>query len=340
MDKGILFVGPISDQGGPAIKNRVMVNRLGQTAAVKTYNTYRQSAGVRIGAVLTLLFTRRKYVIVAVSRKGRRLLYPLLPVKQKISGIHYCCVIIGANDRTNAPVRALRGADLVTLETQRMAQDVRTAYQLTNVLWLPNYKESERGERTSPDPDRFHGRKIRFLFLSSMRNSKGVKTLLDAFQRAAAGEENAELDFYGPIREDLDPSVPEEIERAERVRYCGKAENSQVLRTMEDYHVFIFPSEYSGEGFPAVLVEAMTAGLPVIASDINDNPEIIREGRNGWIFPRGDSEQLADRIRYCMNHREELDRISANNRADAAQFDADRVLNGFRAELKKKGWPV
>ena len=344
MAEQVLFIGPIAERGGPAIKNRVMTEYLCRIASLKIFNTYSQSLKTRLGAVWAILTAKQKYVIVSVSRKGRNLLYPFLALKRKISGIRYCCVVIGGNVResfrTEAAVSAMRQADLVTLETRGLVQDLKTACGLSNTYWLPNYKKLEESELQAADPKRFQEEPMRFLFLSSMRNPKGVKTLLNAFRHVLSEGIIAELDFCGPIREDMDQSVLDEIEKAEHIRYCGTVENSRVLETMRKYQVFVFPTEYAGEGFPAVLVEAMAAGLPIISSDMNDNPEIVQDGRNGWIFPHGDEARLAELLRNCVTNREILPRISGNNRSDALQYESDHVLEAFASELRERGWPL
>lgn len=344
MRKDILFIGPIAQQGGPAIKNRLLIKYLEMTSPPEVWNTYDHSLKTRFGAVRAILSTKQKYVIVAVSKKGRMLLYPFLLLKKKISGIRYACVVIGgkAVESLNNPIciQALKNADLVTVETQTLVKQFKKQFSLTNVYWMPNYKEIPEILSVSKGRERFSEPALKFLFLSSMRDAKGVPTLHKAFQEVLKSGYDAKLDFYGPVKNDLSPGILEEIETADNVQYCGFAENDQVLNIMGEYDVFVFPSEYSGEGFPAVLVEALAAGLPIIASDMNYNPEIIKENRNGWIFEHGNIQQLADRIMHCIDNREELCRISSNNVSDAVKYDAEKVINSFITELRKIGWTI
>ena len=344
MGKDILFIGPIAHQGGPAIKNRLLVKYLDQTSSLEIWNTYDRSWKTRVGAVRAILSARQKQVIVAVSKKGRMLLYPFLLLKKKMSGIHYACVVIGgkAVESLKNPLcaQALKNADLVTVETKSLVQQFEKEFNLSNVYWMPNYKEIPEVSTIPESANRFRGPVLRFLFLSSMRDAKGVPTLLKAFQDVLKSGYEAKLDFYGPVKNDLSPGLLEEIENTENVQYCGFAENEQVLSIMGEYDVFVFPTEYSGEGFPAVLVEAQAAGLPIIASDMNYNPEIIKQDRNGWIFEHGNHQQLVDRIRYCLDHRDELCKISQNNMNDATEYDAKNVIASFIAELRKIGWTI
>jgi glycosyltransferase involved in cell wall biosynthesis len=338
----VLFIGPVADTGGPAIKNRILVNCLKNRVSLKIWNTYDKSVKARLGAFISILFAKQKYIIIAVSRKGRALLYPFLRFKARVSGCKYSVILIGGQAAESiskkSAVRALYGADVLTVETEGMKAQMEQAFKLNNVHWMPNYKEFTETIRVSEDD--FHKSALRMIFLSSMRNAKGIKTLLEAFQKSRAEGVNVELDFYGPIRKDFDLDLLRNIEKIEGAEYCGVVKNDDVLKQMARYQVFVFPTECLNEGFPAVLVEAQYVGLPIIASDISYNSEIIKDNVNGFIFPHGDADALAEKIKYCCAHRDELAEISRRNIAAAKQYDASAVINAYADELKKSGWPV
>ena len=338
----VLFIGPIAKTGGPAIKNRILVEHLRKIASLKIWNTYDKSIKARLGAITSILFAKQKYIVVAVSRKGRNLLYPFLLFKHRISGCKYSCVVIGGQAvgsfKNKSSITALHQADLVTVETEGLKAQMEKAYGLTNVHWMPNYKELEV-DVPKVTAEAFQNPVLKLIFLSSMRDLKGVRTLFTAFQKCREIGLNVELDYYGPIKDDLDRSLLTDIENTEGVRYCGVVDNDKVLSVMSEYQVFVFPTEYPHEGFPAVLVEAQLVGLPVIASDINYNGEIIKDGINGFIFPHGDVEELVKKISCCYEHRDELTAMSRRNITDAKQYDAGTVISAYAENLRKAGWP-
>ena len=339
----ILFIGPVAKTGGPAIKNRILVEHLQKTASLKIWNTYDKSIKARLGAISSILFIKQKYVLIAVSRKGRNLLYPFILFKHTISRCKYACVVIGGQAvdsfQNKSSIKALHQADLVTVETEGLKAQMEEAYGLSNVHWMPNYKEL-KANTPQIDQRSFHQSTLRMVFLSSMRDLKGVRTLFDAFKKCREIGLNVELDYYGPLKEDFDRSLLDDIEKTEGVRYCGAVDNDNVLSIMSQYHVFVFPTEYPHEGFPAVLVEALSVGLPVIASDINYNGEIVRDEENGFIFCHGNVDQLVDKIRYCCEHRKELAAMSQRNISASKQYDAKRVIGAFAESLRKAGWPL
>ena len=339
----ILFIGPVADAGGPAIKNRILVEQLQNTASLRIWNTYDKSIRARLGAVLSILFAKQKFILIAVSRRGRDVLYPVMLFKHMLSGCRYACVVIGGRAvnsfKNQSSIRALHHAELVAVETKGLKAEMEEAYGLSNVCWMPNCRE-QNSDPPQAEQEAFRRPALRLLFLSSMRDLKGVKTLFAAFQKCREMGLKVELDYYGPLKKDLDRSLLDDIEKAEGVRYCGAVEGGNVLSVMSRYQVFVFPTEHPREGFPAVLAQALSAGLPVIASDINYNREIVTDRVNGFIFRHGSVDQLADRIRYCCGHREELAEMSRRNSSDSKQYDAGLVIGAFAASLRKAGWPL
>jgi len=339
----VLFIGPIANTGGPAIKNRILVDHLQKTVSLKVWNTYDKSIKARLGAITNILFSKQKFIIIAVSRKGRNLLYPFMLFKHKRSGTHFSCVVIGGQAvdsfKNKSSIKALHQADLVTVETEGLKEQMEKAFELHNVHWMPNYKEFQTNA-PQVNPEEFHQPVLRLIFLSSMRDLKGVRTLFCAFKKCREKGQNIELDYYGPLKDDFDRSLLTDIENTDGVRYCGVVENDQVLTVMCQYQVFVFPTEHPTEGFPAVLVEAQSVGLPIIASDINYNGEIIKNGLNGFIFPHGDVDKLADHISFCYEHRDEIEKISRLNVENAKQYDSGVVISAYADALRRAGWPV
>ena len=78
------------------------------------------------------------------------------------------------------------------------------------------------------------------------------------------------------------------------------------------------------------VLEAMATGLPVIASRVGGNPEILLEGRTGFLFPPDDVDALDDALRRLIADSEERDRMGHAGRARAVEeFGLERMTERY-----------
>jgi glycosyltransferase involved in cell wall biosynthesis len=78
------------------------------------------------------------------------------------------------------------------------------------------------------------------------------------------------------------------------VRWISSAPHDRILAEMAAHDVFVFPSLF--EGFGLVLLEAMAMGLPIITTAHTAGPDLIEEGRQGFIVPIRDAAAIADKL--------------------------------------------
>jgi glycosyltransferase involved in cell wall biosynthesis len=82
------------------------------------------------------------------------------------------------------------------------------------------------------------------------------------------------------------------------------------------------------EGLSNTILESMAAGLPVVATDVGGNPELVQEGRTGFLVPARNPEALGDRICRVLEDRSLADRLGeAGRRRVVDHFSMDRMLN-------------
>jgi starch synthase len=139
--------------------------------------------------------------------------------------------------------------------------------------------------------------KFRILFVGGIGQRKGVKYLLEAYQRMKSPA--TELVFVGPMGASEEP-----LKKYQGVyQYLGRMDQRDVVAQMHQAHVMVLPSVF--EGFGLVIPEAMATGMPVIASTHSIGPEIIREGRDGFVLEPDDVEGLAAKLEWLATHRPE-----------------------------------
>ncbi|HWE34838.1 MAG TPA: lysylphosphatidylglycerol synthase domain-containing protein [Solirubrobacteraceae bacterium] len=155
---------------------------------------------------------------------------------------------------------------------------------------IPNGVELDP-ERAARGATRSGGDVFRIVFVGQAVERKGLPLLLRAFE-ALREHIPTELTVIGPTPEELEPLMLDPA----GVTVLGKVDDATKLETLEHADVLAAPS-LGGESFGMVLTEAFAAGTPVVASDIAGYRDVVREGVDGVLVPRGDAQALAEALR-------------------------------------------
>jgi glycosyltransferase involved in cell wall biosynthesis len=136
------------------------------------------------------------------------------------------------------------------------------------------------------------------LFVGRLDPAKGIVELLEAFASLASRRPNLRLAFVGdgPGREQLRCKV-KDLRREDRVRLAGACPSEKVPQWLAAANVLALPSY--AEGCPNVVIEALSCGRPVIATNVGGIPELVSEKSGILVAPR-DSRALARAIDTAM----------------------------------------
>lgn len=162
---------------------------------------------------------------------------------------------------------------------------------------IPNFLE--------PDPGAGSGPRAGVLYVGRLAEEKGVAALLHA---AALEPGIVRIAGGGPLA----PMV-ERATAGGHIEYLGPLDASSVFDQMGRAAALVVPSIWF-EGFPVVVVEAYATGTPVIASRIGSLAEIVEDGVTGLLVEPGDGTGLANRVRWAVDHPEEMRQMGANAR--------------------------
>lgn len=169
----------------------------------------------------------------------------------------------------------------------------------------------------------------RLLWVGRLDPQKGFRVMLQAFALLQRGHGDLWLVVAGDGRDRSAVAVVSEADRA-RIVMLGAVPH----RDLPPYHaaadVFVAPAT-GQESFGYVLVEAMAAGVPVVASDIAGYREVIRSGIEGLLVPPGDPMLLADAVSRVLSDPVLAARLSEAGRARAAAFGWDHVVPRIEA---------
>ncbi len=139
-----------------------------------------------------------------------------------------------------------------------------------------------------PVPARATGRPLTFGYLGQLIRAKGIRTLLDAFERADLGDARLLVAGDGPLR----PAVQA---AKGQVQYLGFVADKEKEAFFETIDCLVVPSEWRDPA-PLVINEARSYRLPVIGADMGGIPELVAPACVRLLFRSGDSEQLALRL--------------------------------------------
>lgn len=144
--------------------------------------------------------------------------------------------------------------------------------------------------------------KLIVLFSGRLIRRKGVDVLLDAWYRLGALHAGAILVILGSGGRSLD-NIENDIQS--QIAKCGHetsvmfvGERTNVHEFLQAADVFVFPSRR--EGMPNALLEAMSTGLPVLASAVGGNIDVIESGVTGLLFPSEDVDRLAHPLQRLL----------------------------------------
>ncbi|MBZ0147491.1 MAG: glycosyltransferase family 4 protein, partial [Pseudorhodoplanes sp.] len=140
---------------------------------------------------------------------------------------------------------------------------------------------------------------IRILFVGRHATQKSLDVLLDAF--AALPQRNGvtlRLVGDGPTKDSLQDQASR-LGIAEHVEFLPWAKREEIPGILADADIFVLPSR--DEGMPIVMLEACSAGLPIVATDLPGIRQVITSGETGLLVPVGNQDALRDAL-HCVIH--------------------------------------
>lgn len=161
---------------------------------------------------------------------------------------------------------------------------------------------------------------------------KGADLLVRAFLRITDQFPRVSLKLVGycPDRAELDRLV----DGHPRVEFCGPVWHSEVIRLMSECDVFVLPSRTEAMG--RVLLEAMACRKPIVASNVDGIPMVVKHGRNGLLFESENVEDLVVQLRKVLGDRDLANRLASEGfRIVHEQLSEACYLKSFASMIEK-----
>ena len=158
-----------------------------------------------------------------------------------------------------------------------------------------------------PDPGVARARRQGFLFAGRLSSEKGVSTLLEA---AAQVPGQVRVAGEGPLS-----TLVAAAAAAGDVEALGQLDKTGIFDQLHRAVAMVLPSVWY-EGFPVSVLEAFATGTPVVASRIGSLAEMVEDGVTGLLASPGDANDLAGRLRWAVDHPEEMRQMGSSARRE------------------------
>ncbi len=162
--------------------------------------------------------------------------------------------------------------------------------------------------------------------VARLEKIKGIEYLIGAIRNFQFSIFNFQLLIVGDGKERKNlENLAQKLGVGDRVRFLGQVPNDKVPQILAAGDCFVLPS--LKEGFGIVILEAMAAGLPVIATNVGGIPDIIQDGNNGILIEPANSQAIANAIKQIIGQKDLTSKIIANSWNSLSQYDWDNIAN-------------
>lgn len=228
------------------------------------------------------------------------------------------------------------------IAVSEVVRDYLVPYLPGDYRIIPNGIDLERFSDLDLRPlEQFDDGKLNILFVGRLEKRKGFKYLLHAFAQVKVAVPEARLIVVGAYdKDDKEPFVLYARQhRLRDVRFIGYVSEDDLPRYYRTCHVFCAPST-GFESFGIILLEAMAAGKPIVASNIAGYRGVLADGEEGLLVQPEDERRLADALVRLLKDPLLCERMGRQGQAKAADYSWDKVaqqiLDYYRELLEEK----
>lgn len=240
--------------------------------------------------------------------------------------IHYCVIggwLPNFIDKKKWLINRLIRYKGIYVETKQM-EDMMIKRGFNNIYLLPNFK--------SNNIEKFEEKKsiscFNYCTFSRVMREKGIVEAIDSI-KYLHDKMNCDctLDIYGQIDENqvdffnnLFNNLPDYI------RYKGAIQYNESTSTLKGYYALLFPTYYDGEGFAGTIIDALSSGIPIIASNWKYNSELINEKIGILVNPKdvNDLINAINKMNSCSL--EEYNAYKKNCLIEAEKYNPTKVI--------------
>ena len=324
---------------GQTIKTKNVTQALIDEYGVDSVGTIDTHGGI---AKLPIIFFKvlhasvvYKNMIMLPAHNGIKFFAPLLALLSKITSCKIYYVVIGGwlcsfLKEHKWLISKLRSFSGIYVETSLMKKEL-IDLGIKNVCIMPNFKYLNilRPE----DLVYQYAEPFKLCTFSRVMKEKGIEDAIYAvkYVNEQLGRIAYELDIYGQI----DDKYVQRFEKIKNsfpkyIRYCGMVDYDKSTELLKNYYCLLFPTRYYTEGIPGTIIDAYSAGIPVISSEWINIRDIIVENETGISFAFESVDELIDVLRDILDNK----KINIMKKSALKKANDFTPENGVRAITK------
>lgn len=250
-------------------------------------------------------FKRSENVIILPAHNGVRVFIPFFAFLKKLYKTKVFYVVIGGwlpekLKKEKKLLKTIKKIDKVFVETNKMKENL-SVLGVKNVKVLVNFKNIKPLKQQELVD--VYVKPYKVCTFSRVMEEKGIEDAIKAIKEINEEHDSEvyNLDIYGPI----DTNYKERFEKLLKefpsyINYKGCIDSEKSVETLKDYYLLLFPTKFYTEGIPGTIIDAFSAGIPVISARWENFEEIIAEGCNGYGYELGNYADLVIKLKEAI----------------------------------------
>lgn len=142
------------------------------------------------------------------------------------------------------------------------------------------------------------------------------------------------LDIYGPAEESYLSHLKEILKDDDACVYKDVVPANESVEALKDYYALLFPTYWKHEGIPGTIIDALSAGVPIIARRWQYCDEMLQHKVTGYIYDFDKPEKLKDTILYAVEHVEQTVQMKKACIKRAYDYSEDYVIQYVAKQMK------
>lgn len=319
---------------GQTFRTRLVIEQLNEHLGTENVNwidtSYIKTKPLSTIIGMIKVFNNSKNVIIMPGIRGLKLFLPFYLLLKKIynTRVHYLVVggwLSRLVFKKTKYISMLKNLDGLYVQTNRLKNELN-GVGINNVTILPNFRsfsQTEKEIKTVSKP-------LRVVFFSRIIKEKGIELAVKAIKMVNDRSRNIQvvLDIWGPIGESYTQEFKHVLDNSNNIyiNYKGFLDPNDIYIVLSKYDVMLFPTYYQGEGFPGAILDAYISGLPVIASNWQDNVEIVKHKETGMLFESKQIIEIVNSLEYLIDNPDLILSMSENCRYLANEYHVRKVI--------------